>query len=168
MTWIGIDRHSDPRPRADRATLPTYEDNPERTAGTYRNWLRVCDWIKNNTPADAKFITPDQQQTFKWYAHRSEVVNWKDVPQDAEALVDWSGRVRWLIQPQRRIELGLMAYPDSWLRDLAVAYGATHLLVPQWQVDARTDACGFKQVYPVDPATKATFVVFEFPVAGEE
>jgi len=49
MIWIGVDRHSDSRPRADRATLPTYENNPERTAGTYRNWLRVCDWIKNNS-----------------------------------------------------------------------------------------------------------------------
>ena len=95
-------------------------------------------------------------------------MNWKDVPQDAEALVDWSQRVHWLIDSQRRAELGLMAYPDWWLRDLAVAYGATHLLVPQWQVDSMADACEFKQVYPVDPATKATFVVFEFPVVDEE
>ena len=168
MAWIGIDRHSDPRPRADQAVLPSYEDNQERTAGTYRNWLRVCDWIKNNTPTDAKFITPDQQQTFKWYAHRSEVVNWKDVPQDAQAMVDWSQRVGWLIQPQRRAELGLMTYPDWRLRELAVTYGATHLLVPQRQVDLITDACDFKQVYPVDPATKATYVVFEFPVADVE
>ena len=168
MAWIGIDRHSDPRPRADQTVLPSYEDNPERTAGTYRNWLRVCDWIKNNTPTDAKFITPDQQQTFKWYAHRSEVVNWKDVPQDAQAMVDWSQRVGWLIQPQRRAELGLMTYPDWRLRELAVTYGATHLLVPQRQVDLITDACDFKQVYPVDPATKATYVVFEFPVADVE
>ena len=168
MTWIGIDRHSDPRPRADRATLPTYEDNPERTAGTYRNWLRVCDWIKNNTPADAKFITPDQQQTFKWYAHRSEVVNWKDVPQDAEALVDWSGRIGLLIDPQRRTGRGLMEYSDFQLQRLAVFYGATHLLVPQWQVDLMPDTCEFKQVYPIDPSTKATFVVFEFPVVDEE
>ena len=168
MAWIGIDRHSDPRPRADQTVLPSYEDNPERTAGTYRNWLRVCDWIKNNTPTDAKFITPDQQQTFKWYAHRSEVVNWKDVPQDAQAMVDGSQRVGWLIQPQRRAELGLMTYPDWRLRELAVTYGATHLLVPQRQVDLITDACDFKQVYPVDPATKATYVVFEFPVADVE
>ena len=127
-----------------------------------------CDWIKNNTPADARFITPDQQQTFKWYAHRSEVVNWKDVPQDAEAMVDWSQRVSWLIHPQRRTGLGLMEYSDLQLQDLAVTYGATHLLVPQWQVDLMTDACEFKQVYPVDSTTKATFVVFELPVADAE
>ena len=95
-------------------------------------------------------------------------MNWKDVPQDAEAMVEWSQRVVLLIQPQRRAELGLMAYPDSWLRHLAVTYGATHLLIPQRQVDLITDACEFKQIYPVDPATKATFVVFELPVVDEE
>ena len=160
---IDIDRHSDPRPRADQAALPNYADSEDRTMGTYRNWLRVCDWIKNNTPADAQFITPDQQQTFKWYAQRAEVVNWKDVPQDAEAMVDWSQRVSWLIKPQRGLGLGLMEYSDLRLEDLAATYGATHLLVPQWQVDLMTDECEFKQIYPVDPTTKATFVVFEFP-----
>lgn len=161
--WIGFDRHSDPRPRADRAALPNYADSENRTMGTYRNWLRVCQWIKDNTAADAQFITPDQQQTFKWYAQRAEVVNWKDVPQDAQAMVDWSRRVSWLIDPQRRSGLGLMDYSDLQLQDLAATYGATHLLVPQWQVDLMTDGCAFKQIYPVDPATKATFVVFEFP-----
>ena len=39
-----------------------------------------------------------------------------------------------------------------------------HLLDPQWQggSDDRR-MCKFKQIYPVDPTTKATFVVFEFP-----
>ena len=163
LGWIDIDRHSDPRPRADRATLPNYADSEDRTMGTYRNWLRVCKWIKDNTPTDAQFITPDQQQTFKWYAQRAEVVNWKDVPQDAQAMVDWSRRVGWLIEPQRRPGLGLMDYSDLQLEDLAATYGATHLLVPQWQVDLMVDECEFKQIYPVDPTTKATFVVFEFP-----
>ena len=163
--WIDIDRHSDLRPRADRAALPDYPDSEDRTMATYRNWLRVCEWIKNNTSRDAMFITPDQQQTFKWYAQRAEVVNWKDVPQDAQAMVDWSSRVRYLINPQRRAGLGLMEYSDLQLEDLAATYGATHLLVPQWQVDLMTDKCEFKQIYPIDPATKATFVVFEFPGA---
>ncbi len=166
MAWVGINRHSDPRPRAEQAALPSYEGNSKRTVGTYQNWLRVCEWIKSNTPTDARFITPDQQQTFKWHAHRSEVVNWKDVPQDAEAMVDWSRRVSWLIHPQRRAGLGLMDYSDLQLQDLAATYGATHLLVPQWQVDLMTDGCEFKQVYPVDPTTKATFVVFEFPASA--
>ena len=63
--WIDIDRNSDPRPRADRAALPNDPDSQGRTMGTYRNWVRVCEWIKNNTPADAQFITPSEQQTFQ-------------------------------------------------------------------------------------------------------
>ena len=163
LGWIDIDRHSDPRPRADQAALPDYPDDENRTMATYRNWVRVCEWIKNNTPTDAQFITPSEQQTFKWYAQRAEVVNWKDVPQDAQAMVEWWGRVGWLIDPQRRPGLGLMEYSDLQLQDLAAAYGATHLLVPQWQVELMTDDCEFKQIYPADPTTKATFVVFEFP-----
>ena len=117
--WIDIDRYSDSRPRADQAALPNYADSEDRTMATYRNWLRVCEWIKNNTPADAQFITPDQQQTFKWYAQRAEVVNWKDVPQDAQAMVDWRGRVGLLIDPQRSFEFGLMErYSDLNLRGL--------------------------------------------------
>ena len=165
MTWVGIQRHSDLRPRADRAALPTYADNQRRTIGTYQNWRRVCEWIKAHTPVDATFITPDQQQTFKWYAQRAEAVNWKDVPQDALAMVDWSERVNWLIDPQRRPGLGLMEYSTLDLKILAANYDATHLLVPQWQVDLMVDGCELKQVYPVDPETKATYVVFEFPTA---
>ena len=160
--WIDMDRHADPRPRADRAALPNYPDDEERTMGTYRNWRRVCEWIKNNTPTDAQFITPDEQQTFKWYAQRAEVVNWKDVPQDADAMVDWKTRVDYLIKPQRGPGLSLLDYPD-YLPDIAKFYGATHLLVPQIQVDRLGGGRELKQIYPVDPATKATFVVFEFP-----
>ncbi len=165
MFWVGIDRHSDSRPRADQAALPTYIDDQDRTIETYQNWRRVCEWIKTHTPADAVFITPDQQQTFKWYAHRTEVVNWKDVPQNASAMVEWSERVSWLIDPQRRLDLGLTEYSDMQLQSLATTYGATHLLVPQWQVDLMADPCDFKQIYPVDSETKATYVVFEFPTA---
>ena len=29
------------------------------------------------------------QQSFKWYAGRSDVVNYKDIPQDPRSIVDW-------------------------------------------------------------------------------
>ncbi len=152
-------RNADPRPRADRKSLPNYPGQPDRTLGTYRNWIKVCDWIRLNTPADARFITPAQQQTFKWYAQRHEVVNWKDVPQDAESMIEWHQRLRELVEPQRRYEAGLMSYTDQQLREIGQRYGASFLVVPQRQVDALLQGTELQQVYPADSETRSTYVV---------
>ena len=57
----------------------------------YWGWADACRWIaqSDEVPADARFLTPLMGQTFKWYAQRSEVVSWKDIPQDAESMVQW-------------------------------------------------------------------------------
>ncbi len=159
---IILERHQDPRPRADRRALPNYPDDAVRTLETYKNWRKVCDWIAENTPVDATFITPDQQQTFKWYAGRSEVVCWKDIPQDSNGILQWRKRLVELYEPQRRYESGLMSYSDEQLRELANRYGASYLLIPQRQVDLAATPTQLKQVYPVDPNSKSTYVVFEF------
>lgn len=155
-------RHQDPRPRADRSSLPSYQQDEKRTLGTYRNWRKACQWVAENTPADAMFITPHEQQTFKWYAGRAEVVNWKDIPQDSFGIVEWSDRLRALYEPQRRYESGLFSYSDAQLRELARKYGAGFLMVPQRHVDLATEPTLLKQVYPADPHVKSTYVVFEF------
>jgi hypothetical protein len=69
-------------PRADR--LPCYVA-----------WWRTCHWVAESpeVPPDARFITPRMAQTFKWYARRAEVANWKDVPQDAASIVEWWRRM---------------------------------------------------------------------------
>ena len=58
------------------------------------DWRDVCNWIKQNTPRDAIFITPRYNQTFKWHAGRAEVATWKDLPQDAVSIVEWDHRLR--------------------------------------------------------------------------
>ena len=62
----------------------------------YSLWRRACDWIAEHPreiPPDARFFTPLHSHTFKWYTGRSEVVTWKDVPQDAQSIVDWWDRI---------------------------------------------------------------------------
>ena len=80
---------------ADRQSLPTYAGEPERTRATWRNWRRICAWVGRQTPAGSLVLTPRDQQTFKWYAGRPEYVNWKDVPQNATALLGWAERMAW-------------------------------------------------------------------------
>ena len=57
-------------------------------------WQDVCQWVNENTPADALFLTPRTNQSFKWHAGRAEVVTRKDIPQDARHIVEWNERIR--------------------------------------------------------------------------
>ena len=165
-----FEKWQDVRPRADRTALPGYIDAPKRTLETFQNWKKVCAWVKENTPTDANFITPDAQQTFKWYAHRSEVVSWKDVPQDSIGVVQWRERVEKLNLPQRRYLHGLLSYTDQQLLDLATQYDASYLLLPQIAVDLTNEDSKFpsdnriKQVYPENPEAKSSYVVFKLQV----
>jgi hypothetical protein len=86
------------------------------------DWSLVCNWVKENTPKDAVFLTPRLAQTFRWYAERAEVVNRKDIPQDAEGIVEW-----W----RRNVDIHANSDPDSpdrWRRNLAEA-GSARLTV---------------------------------------
>lgn len=56
-------------------------------------WLDVCDWIEQNTPTEALFLTPRGGSSFKWHAQRAELVTYKDVPQDAASLIEWRRRL---------------------------------------------------------------------------
>lgn len=61
----------------------------------YWRWREACAWIADSgqIPPDARFLTPLMAHTFKWYAGRSEVANWKDIPQDAQSILEWWTRV---------------------------------------------------------------------------
>lgn len=97
------------------------------------DWQLLCDWVKENTPADAVFLTPRLTQTFRWYAERAEVVNRKDIPQDAEGIVEW-----W----RRNVDIHATKDPNSadrWhasladlgsarLKVLADRYGADYVI----------------------------------------
>ncbi|OYV83331.1 MAG: hypothetical protein B7Z73_16135, partial [Planctomycetia bacterium 21-64-5] len=111
-------------PRADKSGKVLSHDD----------WRDVCQWMANQTPPDALAITPRMAQSFTWYSGRGQVVSWKDLPQDAVAVVDW-----W----QRLVDIYGMPYPafqGRWhdslselsphrLRELGRKYGAGFLVV---------------------------------------
>ena len=73
--------------RAMRDGVPRGERMDD--AATYANWRDACEWIRDNTPRDARVLAPRAFLTFKWFGDRAEYGNWKDVPQDAMHLLFW-------------------------------------------------------------------------------
>jgi hypothetical protein len=59
-----------------------------------RQWQLVCAWARHDTQPGDRFLTPPLATTFRWYAQRSEVVGWKDIPQSAVGVVQWARRLR--------------------------------------------------------------------------
>jgi len=60
------------------------------------DYIALCNWIRDpgNTPRDATFIVPPQEQVFRLYAQRAIVVNLKGVPQLSSELKEWQARLR--------------------------------------------------------------------------
>lgn len=125
LAYTNYVRRSDLRPRAD---VQMWEHGPVRTHETYEDWRRVCQWIDRHTASDAKFLTPFAQQTFKWYAQRSEVCSWKDVPQDAKRVVEWSHRQQQVYPPLVK-KGGLVMHGEDRLLKLAEKYDVDYILV---------------------------------------
>ncbi len=146
---------------ADRAangtrSVPATLATPAERAEWFQEWQQVCSWIRDNTDPAERFLTPRGQQTFKWYAQRPEVVNWKDVPQDARSLVAWH-EVWNEVHPPENGQLGIAGHSDERLRDLGKKYSARFVVIDRTRA---TRAIGLKRVFPAfGPGT--TFEVYE-------
>lgn len=136
LYWLQNFRANDSRPRADQQALKMSEKQRDYTMASYEQWVQTCFWIRENTDEEAVFITPYAQQTFKWYAQRTEVANWKDIPQDAKGIVDWNARL-FRIHPPSRPQMDILGYNDDELVELAKRYKATHLVVHRQFVGTR-------------------------------
>ena len=103
-------------------------------------WQDMCQWIEQNTPQTAKFWVPRDGHTFKWYAHRSDIGTWKNIPQDAESIVRWRKSMDDLYRyksaegvgmTDRLITTLLNAKTDGEIADLQQKYGFEYILCAQ-------------------------------------
>lgn len=101
-------------------------------------WVDVCDWIAANTPPDALFLTPRLNQSFKWRTGRPEVVNRKDIPQDARSMLTWYARVKDIYYaPLGRIEQSLDSIGTlgtKRVEELAKKYHAKYVLMDRGEL----------------------------------
>ncbi|QDT06487.1 hypothetical protein K227x_48970 [Rubripirellula lacrimiformis] len=135
------------------ASLP-----PQAQQQAWDDWIRVCQWARDSSDPGEVFLTPRHQQTFKWYAQRSEVVNWKDVPQDAASLTEWNRRFAEIF-PARlgtiRVTIGYQS-----LRQFREKYHARFMIVDRRVVG---DQLPLIRIYPQRSEDNATFAVYELP-----
>ena len=149
----------------DQALLRMLPQRPRgEVAGkvaSLEDWIDVCSWIDDNAPRDARFITPRMQQTFKWRAQRAEVVNWKDIPQDARGIVAWWRRlkdVHWTGSEETgEWRRSLTEAPPEELLLIGRDYGARYLLTEA------EPPLPFKRLYPPADAEPAAYAVYELP-----
>jgi hypothetical protein len=118
-----------------------------------RDWQDACYWIRANTPTNALFLTPRFQQTFKWHAHRAEIVCWKDAPQDAVGLVEWQRRML-DVYPRDNSGFGI-PMSDEHLREMFRRYRMGYVLMDR-RIQSKPP------LLPIVYSNK-TYAVFEVP-----
>jgi hypothetical protein len=124
----------------DLAALRLHPQVPRADAkvqkiGGYAAWRDACEWIarSGSIPKDARFLTPIDSQTFKWYTRRPEVVTRKDIPQDAQSIVQWWERLRDIHgigpdEPTRRWHATLAELGEARIGALGEKYHADYVL----------------------------------------
>ncbi len=91
LTRIMVERQSDWLPKADRHLISRLAGDQ---AASHRDWIAICREANEKTPVGSVFLTPRWSQTFRWHSGRAEVANWKDIPQDAAAILEWWQRIQ--------------------------------------------------------------------------
>lgn len=123
-----------------------------------RDWIKVCVWAKESTPPSEVFLTPRHQQTFKWYSDRAEVVNWKDVPQDAKSLLEWKSRFEVVFPEYLGFRRTTISY--SKLRLFRDQYGVRFMIVDRRVVG---DNLPLVRLYPQVSTDNLNYAVYELP-----
>ncbi len=105
----------------------------------FKAWTDACDWIAANTSASSLFLTPRLNHSFKWRTGRPEVVNRKDIPQDARGILEWNRRIKEIYYYDGPAGLvgpidSLGQLGDERVRELARKYGADYVLSDRSQL----------------------------------
>jgi len=120
--YLGIGlgaRLRDPGPTSDPGLEP------------FSAWTDVCEWVRVHAPKNSRFLTPLESQTFVWRTGFGQVVTAKDVPQDAEGIVEWRRRIDdvWATgEDLTAASETLATYEPGRLRELGMKYGAQFLV----------------------------------------
>ncbi|MCA9029288.1 MAG: hypothetical protein KDA66_00690 [Planctomycetaceae bacterium] len=111
------------------AFVPGSDQNPSDMNATRRaDWIATCEWVRENTPQDAVLYATNERWAVKWFAQRSEYVNYKDCPQDAASIMDWNRR-QWDVSDWQAMAFQDWRVTPEELQALHEETGITHLIV---------------------------------------
>ncbi len=153
---IYVEHQQDFRPGAVVQAGAVGPDRLTRLEGRYRAWRAACAWIAEHTRPEDRFLTPRQQQSFKWYAQRAEVVCWKDLPQDPASVVEW-WHILQDVYPPNVAAGGLGVWSDEQLQAIAEEHRVQYIVLDRAR---RARPLGFVRVYPESPTETAWFEVY--------
>lgn len=145
-------------PRADASVIPHNQTKEHSRSATHRDWVRVCEWISRETPLDAVVWSARRQQSFKWYAQRAEVHNYKDVPQDPAGLLEWRRRLELVRSIARRG--GLWNLSREEILVLQDQYGFSYVILYK---SGTHRPLPFERVYPLPPDENRHYEVYRLP-----
>lgn len=144
---------------------------PQRIEPEY---IRLCRWARDNTPIDAVFLVPPDDEAFRLHAQRAIVVNFKSVPQLSGELIEWRRRLRRVLgehdlltlpRPLHRtfeaIRERYESLPAEHLVSVAREYGARYVVVGH----RLPQAYERQRVYP-DSDAKGEYYVYDL-AAGD-
>ncbi len=146
-------------PAGDKAHFVAKTDSEAEQRRQFMDFVRVCEWIKENSEPGSLWLTPRRQQSFKWHTGRAELACWKDAPQNAEAIAEWSNRLADAYEFDK--EKKLQPWTDEKLWELHAKYGIRYVLLDR-RVEGQIPPL-LPIVYPSQNELNATFAVFEFP-----
>ena len=150
-------------PAGDKAHFVAKSDSEEDQLKQFKDWLRVCAWIRANSDTESLWLTPRRQQSFKWHTGRPELACWKDAPQNAESLVEWSQRLADAYQFNK--EKILQPWTTEKLWELQKKYGIRYVLL---DLRIAKQALPLLPIlYPSQSELNDTFAVFEIPPQKE-
>lgn len=113
-------------------------------------WTDICRWVQTHTPVDATFLTPRGAATFTWRTARPEVVAWKNIPQDARAILEWRRRIIDCFSgdgSMRSMARSTAALGGDRLYEVALRYGAAYAIIPLADRVELNDAAGIVEVH---------------------
>ena len=134
-----------PRPLALEQAMPGNE-SVARKYRRYQEWQDLGRWAREHTEPGAIILAPRYQQALRWYSHRADVVSWKDIPQDAAAVVRWRARID-ACYPPRVIWYGLAEHGETRLRELSRELGFQYVILDRTK---SRRSLNFPRVYPPD------------------
>jgi hypothetical protein len=143
----------------ERARLLSKSDGLDEQLVHYEDWLRVCEYVRSKTEPGSLWLTPRNQQTFKWHTQRGEVAAWKDMPQDAASVVEWFERLSecYPVDSERSLE----PWTTEKILELHKRYGFRYVLIDR-RVGGQSPPL-LPMLYPGVLEENSTFAVFEIP-----